>query len=262
VNASALVACLDGFERLAVAVSGGVDSLTLAAVAGSRLTLRATMFHAVSPAVPPEATARTRALAARLGWRLEVIDAGEFSDPEYLRNPANRCFYCKTSLYGAIARRTDAPIVSGTNRDDLSDFRPGLEAAANHGVRHPYVECGIGKDAVRAIAGEFGLGAIAELPASPCLSSRLETGIHVTPAALGLVHAIEQLVTQSLAARTVRCRIRGTGVHVELDEAAFQRATASDEGLRARLEAICAARGRPGAVEFARYRMGSAFLRD
>lgn len=261
-NASALVACLDGFERLAVAVSGGVDSLTLAAVAGSRLASRATMFHAVSPAVPPEATARTRALAARLDWRLEVIDAGEFADPEYLRNPANRCFYCKTSLYGAIARRTGASIVSGTNRDDLSDFRPGLEAAANHGVRHPYVECGIGKNAVRAIAAEFGLGAIAELPASPCLSSRLETGIHVTPAALGLVHAVEKLVSQSLAASTVRCRIRGTGVQVELDEAAFQRATASDDGLRARLEAICAARGRPGAVEFARYRMGSAFLRD
>jgi len=261
-NASVLVACLDGFERLAVAVSGGVDSLTLAAVAHGRLTQRATMFHAVSPAVPPEATARTRALAARFGWQLEVFDAGEFADPEYLRNPANRCFYCKTSLYGAIARRTDAQIVSGTNRDDLGDYRPGLRAAANHGVRHPYVECGIGKDAVRTIAGDFGLGAVAELPAAPCLSSRLETGIHVTPAALGLVHAVERLVTQSLAAGTVRCRIRGNGVFVELDESAFQRATESDDGLRARVEAMCAARGRPGTVEFARYRMGSAFLRD
>lgn len=259
---AALDSCLDGFERLAVAVSGGVDSLTLAAVAHRRLAARATMFHAVSPAVPPEATARTRALAARLGWRLEVIDAGEFSDPEYLRNPANRCFYCKTNLYGAIARRTGAPIVSGTNLDDLGDFRPGLEAAANHVVRHPYVECGIGKDAVRAIAGDFGLGAVAELPAAPCLSSRLETGIQVTPAALGLVHEVEQLVTQSLAPRTVRCRIRGTGVFVELDESAFQRATATNGRLRARLEAVCASRGRPGVVEFARYRMGSAFLRD
>jgi pyridinium-3,5-biscarboxylic acid mononucleotide sulfurtransferase len=257
-----LEANLEGFDQLAVAVSGGVDSLTLAAAAHGRLGARAAMFHAVSPAVPPEATERTRNLAARYGWRLEVIDAGEFSDPDYLRNPANRCFYCKTNLYAAIASRTASSIVSGTNQDDLGDFRPGLEAAANHGVRHPYVECGIDKSTVRAIATLLGLGGVAELPAAPCLSSRLETGIHVTPGALGLVHAVERLVARNLAASTVRCRIRGAGVYVELDERSFERAITAESGLRQQVEAICAARGRPGAVEFAPYRMGSAFLRD
>jgi uncharacterized protein len=149
---AALDRTLDGIGPVAVAVSGGVDSLTLARAAARRLGAGATMFHAVSPAVPPEATARTRALAERYGWRLEVIDAGEFDDPDYLRNPVNRCFHCKWNLYDSIARHTAATIVSGTNTDDLGDFRPGLEAASRRGVRHPYVESGIDKALVRAIA--------------------------------------------------------------------------------------------------------------
>lgn len=258
----ALEAWLDDVDRVAVAVSGGVDSLTLAVVAHRRAGARATMFHAVSPAVPPEATSRTQALATRLGWRLEVFDAGEFADPDYLGNPSNRCFYCKSRLYESIAARTGAQILSGTNRDDLGDYRPGLEAAANHGVRHPYVECGIDKSLVRAIAARLGLGGIADLPAAPCLSSRIETGIRVTPAALGLVHAVERLVAGRLEAGTVRCRIHGDGVRIELDEAALEGARAGAGGLREQVEALCAARGRPGTVEFAPYRMGSAFLRD
>lgn len=258
-----LQALLGRFGRVAVAVSGGVDSLTLAAAAHGRLSANATMFHAVSPAVPPEATLRTRELAQRLDWQLEVIEAGEFSDPDYLRNPVNRCYFCKSSLYRAIARRSKAVIVSGTNLDDLQDFRPGLEAAAQLGVRHPFVECGIGKAAIRALASVLGLGGIAELPASPCLSSRLETGIRVTAASLSLVHAVEGLIERSIGAHTVRCRIRDAGVFVELDQVALARAT-GDEGapLRERIEALCAARGRPGPVRYAPYRTGSAFLRN
>jgi pyridinium-3,5-biscarboxylic acid mononucleotide sulfurtransferase len=258
----ALESCLAGMGRVAVAVSGGVDSLTLAAVAHARFGDCVTLFHAVSPAVPPEATLRTRALAARFDWRLQVLDAGEFSDAAYLGNPANRCYFCKSSLYGAIARQTSAQLVSGTNRDDLGDYRPGLEAAAQHGVRHPYVECGIDKAGVRAIAAGIGLDEIAGLPAAPCLSSRLETGIRVTATALGLVHAVETLVGRRLQASTVRCRVRGAGIHIELDEAALVRAGGCGPDLRGEVEALCAARGHPGAVEFTRYRMGSAFLRD
>lgn len=258
---AALESWLEAAGRVAVAVSGGVDSLTLAAVSHRHVGDRATMFHAVSPAVPPEGTARTQALAARLGWRLEVVDAGEFADPDYLRNPSNRCFFCKSRLYATIAARTDARILSGTNRDDLGDYRPGLQAADDHGVRHPFVECGIDKPTVRAIAAGLGLAGIADLPASPCLSSRIETGIRVTPAALGLVHAVERLVERRLGASTVRCRIHGTGVRIELDEAALAGAAAA-AGLREQVESLCASRGRPAAVEFAPYRMGSAFLRD
>ena len=149
---------LRGIGRVAVAVSGGVDSLTLAVFAHRTLREHVQMFHAVSPAVPQEATARVQALADSEGWTLTMIDAGEFDDADYRSNPVNRCFYCKTNLYGAFAPRTTAQIVSGTNLDDLGEYRPGLAAAKNYGVRHPFVEAGIDKNSVRAIARHLDLG--------------------------------------------------------------------------------------------------------
>ena len=215
-------------ERAAVAVSGGVDSVTLACVAHHCLRNNVTMFHAVSPAVPPEATERTRRHAENFGWHLEIFDAGEFSDPEYLRNPVNRCFYCKVNLYGTMAKMTSDIIVSGTNLDDMSDFRPGLQAAKQHQVRHPYVEAQIDKAQVRAIADRFELEEIASLPSSPCLSSRIETGIVVDAQTLGLVHAVENIVRHDLHTGTVRCRVRRDGLVVELDSATYDRVVADD----------------------------------
>lgn len=260
---AALDRTLDQMGNVSVAVSGGVDSLTLAFAAQRRLGTGATMYHAVSPAVPPEATARTRDLASRFNWHLVVIDAGEFSDPDYVRNPVNRCFYCKSNLYGTIARRTSLPIVSGTNVDDLADYRPGLEAAANHGVRHPYVEASIDKRTVRDIARAHGLDTISELPASPCLSSRVETGIAVEAGTLRLVHAVERLVSQRLNSNIIRCRIRRDSVGVELDEATYLLACAETKAsLTREIESYVAKTGRARRVEFGLYKMGSAFLRD
>src|SRR5262249_46271943 len=170
------------------------------------------------PAVPAEATSRTQRLAAREGWNLTLIDAGEFDNIDYMRNPLNRCFYCKTSLYGTIRPHTSAQIVSGTNLDDLGEYRPGLIAAKEHGVRHPFVEAEIDKQRVREFARALGLGELAELPASPCLSSRIETGIAIDPHVLSCVHRAEQLTSRMLPASTVRCRVRATGVVIELDK--------------------------------------------
>ena len=235
---AALQTVLRSFDAAEIAVSGGVDSLTLAAAAHGVLGARARMWHAVSPAVPPEATARTRELAAARGWNLSVFDAGEFSDERYRANPADRCFFCKASLYGAIAARAGGTILSGTNTDDLADWRPGLRAAAQHGVRHPFVEAGIDKATVRRLAARLGLGAVADLPAAPCLASRIETGIRVEPELLALVHRAERVVADALAPRTVRARLRAAGLVIELDPDALDRAAPLRTALLASLAAI------------------------
>jgi uncharacterized protein len=250
-------------DTAAVAVSGGVDSLTLATVASEVMGLRVIMHHATSPAVPAEATERVRHLARTRGWALDIFDAGEFTDARYRANPVNRCFFCKTNLYGAIAGRTRAVILSGTNMDDLGDYRPGLEAARTHGVRHPFVEAGIDKATVRALAADFGLGDIAELPAAPCLSSRVETGIAIEAPVLRMIEEAEILLRDTLAPRTVRCRVRRAGIVAELDPATLEAMTDGVQaGLSRSLAALAQKHGvgvRP--IAFAPYRTGSAFLR-
>jgi uncharacterized protein len=261
-KAAELEAVLAGIGRLTVALSGGVDSMTLAFAAHQRLGDMATMIHATSPAVPPEASARVEDHAKRHGWRLQVIDAGEFADPDYLRNPANRCFFCKTNLYGAMAAHSRDVLVSGTNLDDLGDWRPGLEAARNQSVRHPYVEAAIDKATVRRLAERFGLADLAALPAAPCLSSRLETGLRVTAPRLRLVHAVERLIDSQLTPATVRCRLFHHAVAIQLDpEALTCIESPAGASLRAAVEALVAASGGDQGVRYEPYRMGSAFHR-
>ena len=259
-----LTSILRGLDPAAVAVSGGVDSLTLARVAHDVLGTNVTMYHAISPAVPEEATERVRALAQQYGWRLEVINAGEFDSADYMRNPVNRCFFCKTSLYdsiSAIAKQTNAQILSGTNTDDLGEYRPGLEAAKQHDVRHPFVEAGIGKVDVRALARQLDMDDVAELPAAPCLSSRVETGIAIDADTLSAIHATEKLVSAELKPKTVRCRVRANGVVIELDEATL---AAIDEKvsneLISQIEVVFALLASEKSIRFEVYRTGSAFL--
>ena len=260
---AALERVLEGIGRVAVAVSGGVDSMTLAVVAHRAPDVSVAMYHAVSPAVPADATERVERYARRERWSLEVLDAGEFVDPRYVANPVNRCYFCKTNLYSTIAAPAGAVIVSGTNTDDLGDFRPGLAAAAEHAIRHPYVECGIDKSTVRAIAARLGLDDLAELPAAPCLSSRVETGIAIDPEVLKAIDACERLVRDATGATTARCRVRRSAVVVELDAGALAGLEAPCRAaLAGEVSGRMSAAGVSRAVRFEPYRMGSAFLRS
>ncbi|HMN79546.1 MAG TPA: hypothetical protein PKA20_06405 [Burkholderiaceae bacterium] len=257
---------LEPIGRFAVAVSGGIDSLTLATLVARHWPGRTELFHAVAPAVPGESTARLRALATANGWRLRLIDAQEFERAEYRSNPVDRCYFCKQSLYGAIARVATAQMLSGTNADDFAEYRPGLIAAQEHQVRHPFAELSIGKAQVRAIARLLGLGALSELPASPCLSSRIETGIAIDPAMLRCVETAERLVRDRLArerltAATVRCRVRASSVVIELDRAALDALDAEARQALAQEIRVTAFDGAIGRTPvFAPYRNGSAFL--
>lgn len=247
-----LAAALKRYKALSIAVSGGVDSMTLAHVAHSVLGPETRMVHAMSPAVPPLATARVRAHAARAGWRLVLVDAGEFNDPRYRANPVNRCFFCKTNLYGTIAGLTKGLIASGTNTDDLGDFRPGLQAAQQWQVVHPFVEAEMDKAAIYALARHLGLADLAALPAQPCLASRVETGITVAPEDLAFVDEIETLLRDDLGqGATVRCRITHAGIIVETD----------DQEPPARVVAACRDSGR-AYLGHRPYRRGAAFLRE
>jgi len=253
---------LDDVGASAIAVSGGVDSMTLAFIAHRYLGADVSMFHAVSPAVPTAATSRVKDYATREGWALTVLDAGEFGDERYMANPANRCFFCKTNLYGTLARETGIQLLSGTNLDDLGDWRPGLKAAEAEAVRHPFVEAGIDKSTVRQLAAHFGLDDLAELPAAPCLSSRIETGLRIDAAFLPKIDAVETMLRRHLSPETVRCRLRRDGVVIELDQASFDRLNASDrEALTEEIRTIVAEH-EAGGIVFEPYRRGSAFLRE
>lgn len=255
---------LETVGQPAIAVSGGVDSMTLAVVA-SHLRADVQVLHAASPAVPVEATQRVERFAQTYGWALEIIDAGEFADPDYRANPANRCFYCKSNLYQTIRSRTHRQILSGANLDDLREYRPGLNAAREHDVRHPYIEAGLTKQHVRQVARALGLDAVAELPASPCLSSRVETGIRIEATTLAFIHDVETLLARTLSPVTVRCRVRAAAIVIELDPATLALLPAER---RRQLTAEISARqigARPLRPEglpiaFAEYRNGSAFL--
>jgi uncharacterized protein len=211
-----------------VAFSGGVDSSLVAALAARALGERALAVTAVSPALASGELDGARGVAAAVGIAHRTITTEELARPEYRRNDRFRCYHCKTELYDRLAvvaaAEGYAAVLSGANADDAGDWRPGLRAAAEHGVRHPLLEQGVGKDEVRAIARELGVPS-AEKPASPCLASRLPYGTPVTPRALARVDRAERAI-RALGFPVLRVRHLGPLGRVELAAADLQRALA------------------------------------
>ncbi len=264
--------CLGQRQTLAIALSGGVDSLTLACVASSIPDLEFILVHALSPAVPGSATERVRCYAQRYRWNLIETDAGEYQDPDYHANPVNRCYFCKKNLYRRIRevlneqgmQRAHMEIASGTNLDDLGDFRPGLLAAEEQAVIHPFVEAMISKAGIREIAARLGLRDIAGLPAQPCLASRVETGIAIEARDLAFIERAETSLADLFgnAVEDLRCRITAQGVRIELDAPVLHTMQLRvKEKLDVLLRRLCAEEGRHYAG-CRGYRKGASFLRS
>jgi uncharacterized protein len=189
-----LLETLRGYGRVAVAYSGGIDSTVVAQAAHLALGEQAFAVTAVSESLAAGELEEAEELARKIGIRHRVIRTEEFADPNYLRNNPDRCYFCKSELYGKLAALREKlgvdVIASGANADDTGDHRPGMRAAAEHGVRHPLLECGLDKAAVRALAKDWGLPTW-DKPATPCLSSRIAYGESVTPERVRMIDEAE-----------------------------------------------------------------------
>lgn len=195
---------------VAVAFSGGVDSALVAMAAHRALGDCAIAVTADSPSIPRRDLELARQVAQQIGIRHEILATAEFANPNYLRNDGQRCYYCKSELYSRLEQLLPVWgvnwICSGTNVDDLGDYRPGLQAATEHRVRHPLVEAGLRKAEVRQLARAWGLP-VWDKPASPCLSSRIAPGVEVTPERVYRIEAAENWLRDHLGLRDCRVRL-------------------------------------------------------
>ena len=191
-----------------VAFSGGVDSTLLARAAADALGERAVLVTADSETYPEAELAEARRLGELLGLRHEVVRTEELANPEYARNGANRCFFCKDELFARLApvaeREGIRTLVYGANVDDLGDHRPGMKAASEHGVRAPLIEAALTKAEIRDLSRALGLPTW-DKPSFACLSSRFQYGDHITADKLRQVDAAETFV-RSLGFRQFRVR--------------------------------------------------------
>lgn len=221
-----LLGLLRSFNRVVVALSGGVDSAVVAKAAHLALGDQALAVTGTSASLAEGELDEARRVAAFIGIRHEVIATREFDQAAYLQNAPDRCYHCKTELYTRldelVSRYPGAVIVNGANLDDRGDYRPGMTAAAEHAVRSPLLECGLTKADVRALAEHWQLP-VADKPASPCLSSRIAYGEEVTPERTAMIDRAEQYL-RSLGLREVRVRYhRGDLARLEVPADAIVR---------------------------------------
>lgn len=201
-----------------VCYSGGIDSALVLAVAARELGPRAIGMTAVSPSLPASEREDAARIARALGAEHRLVESNEIARPGYAANGPDRCFHCKSELYEIARDRAAAwglaAIANGTNTDDFGDYRPGLQAAREAGIKSPLIDAGFGKADVRAVARLLGMPEW-DKPAAACLSSRLPYGTRVTEERLAQIGGFEAEL-KALGLRQVRVRWHENIARIEL----------------------------------------------
>ncbi|MBV9866720.1 MAG: ATP-dependent sacrificial sulfur transferase LarE [Abitibacteriaceae bacterium] len=205
---AALRGLLSNLGRVIIAYSGGVDSAFLLKVAREEIGDRAVAIIGISPSLMPEELSEARQLAAQMEIPLREVDTHEMEDPNYIANPNNRCYFCKSELFNVLTKIAETEgfdaVCDGTNLDDMQEWRPGAQAGAERAILSPLREVGLAKAEIRQLSKQFHLPTW-DKPAMPCLSSRIPYGTPVTAEALRMIGRAEAwLRAQGL--RQVRVR--------------------------------------------------------
>lgn len=211
-----------------VAYSGGVDSALVMAIAHAELGDKALACIGVSPSYPAREMRDAVKLAEELGVPYRLVNTEEYLDPSYAANPNNRCYFCKSELHNQLksilATESWGVVLDGNNASDVGDYRPGMTAARERGVRSPLLEVGVTKDEVRALAQQLGLP-VWDKPAMACLSSRVPHGTPITPELLRQIEGAEDVLV-ALGFRQFRVRHHNEIARIELPAEDFPQAIA------------------------------------
>ena len=214
-----LVAWFARSDSAVIALSGGVDSAVVALAAKRALGENVIAITADYKTLAEEELATARKVAGEIGIRHVIIEYDELENPEFVKNDGTRCYHCRTELGQHLAAEAQKAgiklMVDGTNVDDLSDYRPGIRALRENGVKSPMVELGMTKAEIRAIAKEHGLS-VYDKPSNACLASRIPAGMEVTYEKLRRIESGELAVKSIFGVRQVRVRDHGDVARVEV----------------------------------------------